>query len=246
VDAQRWLEELRAELERRRLPPPYVERLASELSDHLTDFLEDRMSTDAKDLRGVIGRLGSPSRVASAAAAEYRRGRFSARHPVVTFLVMPVVSLPVLWIACIAGIVATLKLLGLESGSPASTGPVAEWAWALVPYLVVGLLLMPAALSAVFFCRLANKAALSWKWSMATCALLAVFGGLAALRIVLPRGSLQGQIAFGFSLNTHPSASQILQFLLPLTIGGLAAWRRGSSSLAPLPRNQGLNTTSTQ
>jgi hypothetical protein len=234
VDAQRWLEELRAELDRRKLPPFYVERLAGELSDHLTDFLEDRMSTDAKDLRGVMGRLGAPSHVASAAAAEYRRGRFSARHPVVTFLVMPLVSLPVLWTACIAAIVATLKLLGLESGSPASTGPLAEWAGAVMPYLVVGLLLVPAALSAAFFCRLANKAALSWKWSMATCLLLAVFGGLVALRIVLPRGSMQGQIAFGFSLNAHPSASQILQFLLPLVIGGLATWRRRGTNRPPM------------
>ena len=83
----------RAELARRKLPPLYVERFVSELSDHLTDWREDRMSTDAKDLHGVFERLGSPGQVAASAAQEYRRARFSRRHPVLMFVVLPLVAL---------------------------------------------------------------------------------------------------------------------------------------------------------
>ncbi|HEY2894336.1 MAG TPA: hypothetical protein VGJ16_08990, partial [Pirellulales bacterium] len=82
MDAQRWLSRFRLELTRHRLPPPYVERLAQELSDHIHDFMEDRMSTDAKDLPRLGRHLGAPSRVATEAAAEYRRGKFAARHPI--------------------------------------------------------------------------------------------------------------------------------------------------------------------
>ena len=82
MDAQQWLNQLQAALARQKLPPFYVERLVAELSDHITDSLEDRMSTDAKDLHGVFQRLGSPSQVASSAAQEYRRAKFSRRHPV--------------------------------------------------------------------------------------------------------------------------------------------------------------------
>ena len=59
MDAPQWLNELRAELARHNLPPFYVERLVSELSDHFTDFMEDRMSTDAKDLRRRVPAAGN-------------------------------------------------------------------------------------------------------------------------------------------------------------------------------------------
>ena len=89
MDAQQWLNQLQAALARQKLPPFYVERLVAELSDHITDSLEDRMSTDAKDLRHFTSPLGSPTAVAAAAIGEFRKRRFSTRHPVLTFVVMP-------------------------------------------------------------------------------------------------------------------------------------------------------------
>ena len=90
MDAPHWLHELRAELARRKLPPLYVERFVSEMSDHFSDCMEDRMSTDAKDLHGVFQRLGTPGDVARSAAHEFRQARFSRRHPVLMFVVLPV------------------------------------------------------------------------------------------------------------------------------------------------------------
>src|SRR4051812_27817540 len=135
MDAQRWLSRFRIELARHRLPPPYVERLAQELSDHIHDFMEDRMSTDAKDLPRLGRHLGPPSRVATEAAAEYRRGRFAARHPVLMFILMPILSLPLLWAAYVIAILLAAKILGIESGEPTSTGPLADWANAALPFL---------------------------------------------------------------------------------------------------------------
>lgn len=226
MDAKRWLRELRAELGRRKLPPLYVERLVWELSDHLHDFLEDRMSTDAKDLHGVFDRLGAPAEVADGAASEYRRARFSRRHPVLVFVVLPILALPLLWAASVLAVVATVKLLGLESGHVVTSDPAWQWANAVVPYFVVGLMVVPIAVAAWFFCRLGARASVSWKWSLVACLLLAVIGGLAMAQLALPTDTSRGSLSFGFGLSMHPSASQLLQFLLPLSIGGWAVWRQ--------------------
>ncbi|HTM53581.1 MAG TPA: hypothetical protein VL175_06105 [Pirellulales bacterium] len=235
MDAQRWLSRFRIELTRHRLPPHYVERLAQELSDHIHDFMEDRMSTDAKNLPGLSRHLGAPSRVATEAAMEYRRGRFAARHPILMFVLTPILTLPVLWATYVIAILLVARILGLESGTLTSTGPVADWASATMPFLIVGLLLMPSALCAALYCRLADRAALSWKWPLTAGTLIAVLGGLAVTNIVLPRGSIKGTVTFGFGLSSHPSASQVLQFLLPMVIVGWTIWRRhGRSWTAPL------------
>jgi len=230
VDAQRWLRELRAELARRKLPPLYPRRLVEELSDHPTDSVENRMSTDAKDLHGVFERLDQPQALASRAAIEFRKQRFSRRHPILMFVVLPILALPLLWFSSLAIIVMLIAALGLETGSPAIGGTVWRVANACLPFVVVGLLIVPVTLAATFFCRLARRATLSWKWTLSACLLLAMISGLAAIDVMLPEAKSQGHIMFGLSLSQYPTASQTLQFLLPLSIGGWAAWRQVAGS----------------
>lgn len=226
MDAKHWLRELRTELVRRKLPPAYVERFVLELSDHLTDLMEDRMSTDAKDLHGVFDRLGQPDQVALSAATEYRRARFSRRHPLLMFVVLPIFSLPVLWVGYVALMLAAAKFLGLETGKVDTSTRLWQWANAGVPFVVLGMLLVPVAAAAFFYCRLAARAAVSWQWTLAACVVLALMGGLAMTNFVLPTEYTQGQFSIGYGLSLHPSASQVLQFLLPLSIGGWAVWRQ--------------------
>ena len=73
MDNRHWLERLREELARRRLPKSYADRLVRELSDHVQDLTEENMSTEA-----VIASLGEPELVADA-AARCRPG-FFRRH----------------------------------------------------------------------------------------------------------------------------------------------------------------------
>jgi hypothetical protein len=226
VDARHWLSQLRNELEQRKLPGEYTARLVAELSDHLVDLLEDPMSTDAKDLHGVFQRLGEPGRVAARAAQEYRRARFSRRHPVVTFVVLPILALPFFWVGCVMAMLAVVKLLGLETGKVDTGSAVWQWADACVPYVVLGLLVVPVALAAAFFSRLAIAAGVSWKWTFAACAVVAVLGGMAMTEFVLPTEHTKGELHLGLALGLRPSASQMLQFLLPLAIGGWAIWRQ--------------------
>lgn len=226
MDAPHWLHELRAELARRKLPPLYVERFVLEMSDHFSDCMEDRMSTDAKDLHGVFQRLGSPRDVAKSAAHEFRQARFSRRHPVLMFLVLPVLSLPLLWFGKVTLVVLLVKLLGLESDQFEVHSTVWQAAEVALPYVIVSLTVVPVVIAATFFCYLARRAAVDWKWSLAACSLLAVVGGLAIAQLALPTVTSKGSLSFGFGISTQPSPSQILQFVLPLAICGWATWRQ--------------------
>lgn len=226
MDAKRWLSQLRAELVRHKLPPFYVERFVGELSDHVSDFLEDRMSTDARDLHGVFERLGAPGQVADAAAKEYRKARFSRRHPVLSFVVLPILSLPLLWVAYAMCMLLAAKSLGLEGRNVDTGTTVWQWANACAPFFVVGMVLVPVGLATAFFCRLARKAGVSLKWTMSACFVLALLGGLASSQFLLPTETRQGMLKFGFGFSLHPSAVQTLQFLVPLAIGGWAVWQQ--------------------
>ncbi len=121
MNAQQWLDQFRGELDRHNLPPLYSERLLSELSDHITDFLEDPMSTDVRNLGHANQLLGVPGEVAAAAAKEFRGGSFFRRHPILSFVVMPIVALPLLWAASILGFIALVALIGYVQGDQAAT-----------------------------------------------------------------------------------------------------------------------------
>jgi hypothetical protein len=233
VDAPHWLHELRAELARRKLPPLYVERFVSEMADHFTDCMEDRMSTDAKDLHGVFERFGTPGEVARSAAQEFRKAKFSRRHPVLMFLVLPVLSLPLLWFGKVALVVALIKLFGLQSDQYEVHSTVWQAAEVALPYVIVSLTVVPVAVAAAFFCYLARRAAVNWRWTLAACSVLAVIGGAAIAQLALPTATSKGSLSFGFGISTQPNPSQILQFLLPLAICGWATWRQLRASERP-------------
>ncbi len=108
-------------------------------------------------------------------------------------------------------------------------------------------MLAPIALIAALVCRVAGRAALSWKWPVAACVILAVIGGAALFDVKMTgvdRGALhgtrfheannpaaplpRGSMAFGFGVTSHPRPWQIVQFSVPLAICGLFVWRQYS------------------
>jgi hypothetical protein len=126
-------------------------------------------------------------------------------------------------------LVGGIKVLGLESGKVVTSDPMWQLADAALPYLVVGLMVIPIALAAALFCTLAARSAVSWKWCLAACALLAVIGGMAMAQFALPTATSHGELSFGFGVRMRPSASQALQFLVPLAICGWVIWRQMKS-----------------
>jgi hypothetical protein len=226
VDARPWLEQLQRELHECKLPPLYVERFLSELSDHIFDSVEDPMSTDTRVLHELAHHLGTPRDVAATAATEYRRAHFCRRHPVLMFVLLPIMILPPAWAASIVVIVALAETFGLETGGPGIGGSVYRWAEVNAQVVVLAVLVTPLALAAALFCRLAVKTGVSWKWMLTTCSILAMVGGAAAANLIMPGVVTRGTFSFGFGIGLHPSYAQLFQFSVPLAIGGWAIWRQ--------------------
>jgi len=243
VDARHWLEQLRGELAQQKLPPFYVERLVVELTDHLQDFQEDRMSTDARDLHGMFHSLGSPGEIAAAARDEFRKQRFCLRHPVVTFGVLPVFTLLLFWVGAIVAMVAGSEIIKWIGGE--SIGEMPGFAAFGMPVLALGIVTLPIMAATMWFCRIARRSHVSWKWQVLACSLIAllafsVFGDVLVpganrsllhaktIRITdpIPEQAEKYHLSFGFEVGKHPTALQLVQLLIPMLILGGALWRQ--------------------
>ena len=244
MDARHWLRELRQELVRRKLPRRYVDRLVMELSEHLSDVTEDAMRTDAHEPNSIVDRLGTPGQLAERAATEYSHGRFSARHPWLTFVGLPVVLLPLLWssvaLVLIAVVYGAASLFTFDAPFPL-------WGKLAVVVTAYAMIDLPILLSAALICRLASRADLHWKWPMIGCGLLALVSAqvcpvvrvntadamwsLFFLTPYFDLGHGQYLTSTGTSLMTATArATQVFQFTLPLVVGALAVWRHVGSA----------------
>lgn len=234
MDTRPWLERVRHECVRRRLPPFYVERLLAELTDHLQDYQEDHMSMEVQDLRSLECHLGAPHTVAASAAAEYHRARFCGRHPVLSFIVLPLLVVPVLCATSAFAIVLVADLLGF-SGDAAQQRVLSEFEFVAMSLVSRAVVLLPVALAAIGFSWLAARSAVGWRWIAAVSLLVAFLGGISMVNLALPGNGQQGSLSFGLGVSAHPSLEQILQFALPLTIGAWTIVRQWPTRSRLLP-----------
>ena len=245
---QQQREELRSELRRQGLPRAYVERLLGELDDHFTDLIEERNSSmgaarklpsESVDAGEPEHRLGEATQLAIFAAEQYHSRSFWGRHPVLTFVILP---LPLLLITMISFSAVAIgighgihfvcaNLLGIESPNPRDflllQGVViACWAWyfLVVPSLVTGFLL----------CRAYRRNSLHWRWPVAGCALVACAMALTTVSFRVASIDENGMFTIGFYAAN--SVEWILLTLLPkfaIAFGiGLLLVRRAQQQLA--------------
>jgi hypothetical protein len=209
-----WLDELLDQLKRQELPPPYVERLWREFSDHLHDIQEEKQGMDAEMVYTPNVRMGEPSDLAQFIGSEFRKQSFSQKHPIVTFAVMPVLLLLGIWFAL------GLLLVGIGSMFEERVELVADRfaeAGSLTKELICcGVIWLPLTLTTLIFCRAAQRRGFSWRWSMLSAATLAIFPGM-TVRLS----------ASMLAVGVVPllSVKAILQFMLPLAIGSWYSWR---------------------
>ena len=220
-----WLDELLDQLKRQELPPPYVERLRRELSDHLHDIQEEESGMDAEMVNTPDVRMGEPSDLAQFIGSEFRKQSFSQKHPIVTFAVMPVLLLLGIWAGLEAGLLLLDYVLARLLGEPT------VWEWESVAtglnltdrLIIYGEIWVPVALTTMIFCRTARRRRVSWRWPLLTAATLGVFPGM-TIRLASSEDPAGWVLLIGV-----PSAitgALILQALLPLTIAGWYSWRR--------------------
>jgi hypothetical protein len=166
---QPWLNRVRERLARQALPSAYIRRLMEELSDHLEDFKEESMETDA------YCRLGEPEQVAEAAATAYRRRSFLGRHPTAAFLVFaisPVIAQYVLF--CVGGMV----LMTLRADHTLD--------WYENHWILSLIIVVCSTFLSIVYGELAMRLGIGRKWMLASCAVLGAFGLLLELGLRVP------------------------------------------------------------
>src|SRR5215212_5391830 len=103
---RRWPDRVDDELARRGVPARFRRRLLAELRDHADDLTDGEGLTMTDEERNA--RLGEPAALAARAAEEYRRARWTSRHPLLVFGLLP---LP----ATLLVFAATVLLFGLAA-----------------------------------------------------------------------------------------------------------------------------------
>jgi hypothetical protein len=226
MDPQRWLDDVRNELQTRRLPRRYVTRLMRELSDHVLDGWERTMSKDARVVLSPLERMGSAKNVAASAENEYRRGKFAARHPILIFGVCPLLLLPILIIAMFGGSLAILEQLipqPLQNDYAFSPSvPV------FVPYVMSAVIIANAILVSVAFAGLADRCSLRRRWPFVSALIVAAFcvclSGMG--RAKTPDHMGQVLICLGSPLHSRSPFLNLLQFIAPMIAAGVLFRRR--------------------
>lgn len=239
MDPQHWLEELRTELQTRRLPRRYVTRLLRELSDHVTDGWETPMSKDAPPVPGPaavpgpLERLGSPQLVAESAARELRARSFAARHPVWTFGVLPPLLAIVTAAALLLGPGALLDtLLDLPPLDEYETAP---WAHLVAQGYVVGCIVAASLLVVLAFIGLAKRCDLARRWPMTAALVTALVCGGLWTGATPKTPEKMGCVMVGFPRSLGPSGftlPQLLQFAAPLALAAWLTRRRANAALS--------------
>lgn len=176
MNAPQPREQFEAELRRQRLPRTYIERLLAEWDDHLAD-LQDERNTDmagTPDIVKLEERLGNPAQLAALAAKQYHHRSFLGRHPILTFLVLP---LPLVFIGILTVVLATFLFgYALSFFVPDSVmydHPFAEYLTGAVFFWF--LIVLPPLGASLFLCRVARRNAIGWRWTAVACAVIAFY-----------------------------------------------------------------------
>jgi hypothetical protein len=220
-----WTERVEFELSRRGVPARYRRRLLAELRDHAED-LKEGMMMPTEDV--LNARLGDAETLAAQAAEEYRQSRWTSRHPLLVFGLLP---LPVTLLV----VIATLVLFGLvaygigwlvagdvdDLPRPAVVALAYSAAW--------GVRFVPFVLLVVLFSRLYLRSQVS-RWWLAT----------AAAQVLVVAGSLVSSIQY----NSEPGQSAwMLGFAwMPVPLGdgwalpffNLVGWMQALQIAVPL------------
>lgn len=161
-----WLDRVRKRLAEHGLPPTYIQRCVTELTDHLDDLKDETTGTEAD----VCSRLGEPEQVAGAAIVAYRRRHFLGRHPVAAFLVFAISPVIAWWVFLVL-------LLGL-----ARCGVQGTYNWDEHPWLNSLTIVGCSTFVGVLYSELAVWCGLGKRWTLVSCVELgaiAMFFGLA-------------------------------------------------------------------
>lgn len=216
----RWLEEIRSTLARQGLPPEYVDRLVQELADHAEDI------GDADPERAYPEELlGDPRAIASEAVSAFRSASWGGRHPVLLFVLGPLVIAAVGWGAYLALAIAGIELLTAGGTVRSAMADGLAWGLGMSAGLVV------PTLSVRWLWGLYRPSGRPLGWYVGACFLLALLAGMFLAELVPPTPAGGGTVSFWLRLDLPWPWLQSAQFLAPLGLAGLIMARHAGRAI---------------
>ncbi len=212
MDTQNWLDQVKQQLIESGISVAYRVRLMDELYDHVEDLCREErnhaMSAEAAKQDYLDTRLGKPLEVAQAAKEHSPRAKFAFRHPVVTFLVLPIPMLLILWIGY------TLSLVGIVNVFKSYKDT--NWAVTAATVLIHGLAYVPAIALTLIIAWVALRSQIKTRWGLAASALVAFVSGLLMVTFHVPTTPGTGVLSVG--LGFPPDLSRWPQIIVPLAV----------------------------
>src|SRR5262249_30729974 len=157
-----------------RLPSAYIQRMVEELTDHAADLSLEDLSMEAQ--QNIEGRLGTPEQIAAAAKAEFNCRTFAGRHPLFTFVVGPLLTTFIIYVATVLLVIGACFLLdfmssGLLSANDDANLPPSAFEFRLMQFMSGLVRFVPFVLSAWLFVQLGRRSR-RYHWSIAACSII--------------------------------------------------------------------------
>jgi hypothetical protein len=222
-----WAERLDRELARRGVGHRYRRRLVAELLEHADDLVNREGLTMTEDV--LNERIGAPAALAVQAAEEYRRSRWTSRHPLAVFGLLPLPA-TLLAFALTGILLILLELIAYAIGSamavdfenlPRASLVAIEYAW------VLSLRFFPFAILAFLFTRLYLRTRVNPWWYVAAATQILFVAGtfISAIRYSEVPGRSAWLIGFTWAPvppEWHPPSlfgwAQALQVIVPVAV----------------------------
>ncbi len=166
--------------------------------------------------------LGRPEVLVAAALANRRQASVFGRHPIVSFVVAPIPAAILSWIGFLWVCFGVLKIVGWAFGDEyAIEGrAVRDWPAVLiyaVNAMVLALRFLPPAVVTVLLCWCANRAGMSWRWTLTASCLVALIASVLVVQATLPVEPGQGKFLLGLQWPVQQWIN-LIQLLAPMAV----------------------------
>jgi len=212
------MNELGRKLLRQGFPRPYIAGVVREIFEHREDLEREAQTAGLtrETARSVASeKLGDIDELARALLATRRGFYWWGRHPLITFVALP---LPVFLLLFLGLVWLGAQVSGVAAWS-AHRDSLPEPDWAMITAGFYAAFFGAIALTAVIWCHLARRCCCGLKWSLISCFVIFLHGLFFHAGFSPPHGQEFGNFWIGYHLRASLSP-ELIAWLTPLVVFG--------------------------